>query len=400
VKGEGLATQRAGEQSRLSGFAADFLARITHGIRSPLNIILGYNELLANRLAQLGDDTQRPYLEGIRRSGAQILDAIDKVHDYARIAEGAIDLTPVRIELAPFLATLVQDYRVIAAPKGLQVICEIIEPQASIRCDLFCLTRAISNLLDNAIKFTHKGGVIVRLFYDTGHRICIQIQDTGVGFEDGVLEWARDPFSVDDRSQRSRYEPSGALGIMLAHACLNQIHSELSFSSEAGKGATVNIHFAPELEDRTLPDKAPARQREGVSTSGGGLEASLVEGLPTILIVEDQEDQAFYLQAILRQKFEPVVATTSEAALQCFNEIGDKIKLVLMDLGLPGGSDGFGLTRSLRGNTKWKAVPIIAISAYAFDEDRALAMSAGCSAYLAKPVTSQVLLATITRLIG
>lgn len=135
----------------------EFLARSAYAIRSPINIILGYSELVAQRLVALGDDSQRPYLEGIRRSGKQILEAINRIVDYSSIEEGTLRVVPERINLAVLVEKLVQDYRVLAVAQKLGLICEIREPAASVRCDSYCLTNALSNLIDNAIKFTHKG---------------------------------------------------------------------------------------------------------------------------------------------------------------------------------------------------------------------------------------------------
>ncbi len=221
--------------------ASEFLAHAAYAIRSPVNIILGYSELIAQRLIALGDDSQRPYLEGIRRSGRQILETINRVLDYSRIEQGALAVVPERIDLAGLLEKLTQDYRVLAAAKHLALICEIEEPSAGVLCDSYCLTGAISNIIDNAIKFTHTGGAVIRLCRDAQERLCVEIRDTGVGFDSGPMLRALGG-SHDGDAQR--YEQSG-LGLMLTHKYLDLIGASLTISSNPGKGSVFTVIFPP-----------------------------------------------------------------------------------------------------------------------------------------------------------
>src|SRR5271170_3996678 len=189
-------------------FTTDFMARITHGIRSPLNIILGFTDLLADRFEQLGDDTQRPYLEGIERNGQQIIDTIDRLLDMSLIANHIMPTTPETIELAPFLEKRAQDFRVLAVRKNLQLICEISAPEAVVRCDEHCLATALSNLVENAIKFTRKGGVIMRLYRDDSETVSIDVRDSGDGFNVKHLDWMLNAGGGGSKRQ-VRYESTG-----------------------------------------------------------------------------------------------------------------------------------------------------------------------------------------------
>ena len=178
---------------------SEFVVRAAYAIRSPINIILGYNELIAQRLAAVGDDSQRPYLESIRRSGRQILETINRIVDYSRIEEGSLRLAPERIDLAGLVEKLVQDYRVLAAARKLGLICEVEERAAAVRCDAYCLTNALSNLVDNAIKFTSKGGAVIKVCRDGQRRLCIEVRDTGVGFDPEQLIRSMDPRGAGKR---------------------------------------------------------------------------------------------------------------------------------------------------------------------------------------------------------
>jgi CheY-like chemotaxis protein/anti-sigma regulatory factor (Ser/Thr protein kinase) len=378
---------------------SEFLAHAAYAIRSPVNIILGYSELIAQRLIALGDDSQRPYLEGIRRSGRQILETINRILDYSRIEQGALAVVPERIDLAGLLEKLTQDYRVLAAAKNLALICEIDEPSAGVRCDSYCLTGALSNLIDNAIKFTHTGGAVIKLCRDGQERLCIEVRDSGVGFDPERMRRAlRGPHDGDDAQ---RYEQSG-LGLMLTHKYLDSIGASLAMSSSPGKGSVFTIIFAPSMEVHWEP-------RRAVSTSPAHAQLPPVAApdaappgatRPTVVVVEDQPDQALFMRALLQGRYEVVIAANAREAMTRLEELGEKAGLILMDLSLSGGEDGLTLTRRIRADRRWSHVPVVVATAHAFEQDRERALAAGCSAYLVKPIDAKELLATIGRLAG
>ena len=139
------------EGSRLK---SAFVANITHEIRTPLNVILGYADLMAERLAEVEDEKGREYAEPIRRAGNRLLNTIGAVLDLSRIESGAFELQPVTIRLATLVERHVKDLGVLAKKKGIGLLCEIDEPNATVIFDEHCLSNSIINLLQNAIKFT------------------------------------------------------------------------------------------------------------------------------------------------------------------------------------------------------------------------------------------------------
>jgi CheY-like chemotaxis protein len=376
---------------------SEFLARAAYAIRSPVNIILGYSELIAQRLIALGDDSQRPYLEGIRRSGRQILEAINRILDYSRIEQGTLSMAPERIDLAGLLEKLAQDYRVLAGTKKLGLICEIEEPSAGVRCDSYCLTAALSNLIDNAIKFTHKGGAVLKLCRDRQERLCIEVRDTGVGFDRQDMERS---LAGSQEGSGQFYEHSG-LGLMLTRKYLDLIGASLAMSSNPGKSSVFTITFPPSMEVHWEPQRAveggtanlhPAENHHQASPQGRcGL---------MVVVVEDQPDQALFMHALLKGRYEVADAANATDAIARLEELGDRAGLILMDLSLAGSEDGLTLTRRIRADSRWAHLPIVATTAHAFEGDRERALAAGCNAYLAKPINASDLLATIARFLG
>jgi CheY-like chemotaxis protein/anti-sigma regulatory factor (Ser/Thr protein kinase) len=377
----------------------EFLAHAAYAIRSPVNIILGYSELIAQRLIALGDDSQRPYLEGIRRSGRQILETINRILDYSRIEQGTLPVVPERIDLAGLLEKLTQDYRVLAAAKKLALICEIEELSAGVVCDAYCLTGVLSNLIDNAIKFTHTGGAVIKLCRDSQERLCIEVRDSGVGFDP---ERMRRAFAGSYDGDAQRYEQSG-LGLMLTHKYLDLIGASIAISSTPGKGSVFTVIFPPSMEVHWEPRRAAqtsAAPPQAAPTEAVAERARPGAAQPTVLVVEDQPDQALFMRALLEGKYKVEIASNAREAMALLEQPGEKAGLILMDLSLSGGEDGLTLTRRIRADARLRHIPIVVATAHAFEQDRERALSAGCNAYLVKPIDAKQLLATIGRLAG
>ncbi len=379
--------------------ASKFLAHAAYAIRSPVNIILGYSELIAQRLSALGDDSQRPYLEGIRRSGRQILETINRILDYSRIEQGTLPVVPERIDLAGLLEKLTQDYRVLAAAKNLALICEIEEPSAGVVCDAYCLIGVLSNLIDNAIKFTHTGGAVIKLCRDSQERLCIEVRDSGVGFDAERMQRVL-AGTCDGNAQR--YEQSG-LGLMLTRKYLNLIGASMTISSTPGKGSVFTVIFPPSMEVHWEPRRAaqaaasaapPAPPAEAAEPMRAGTPR------PTVLVVEDQPDQALFMRALLEGKYHVEIAANAREAMALLEQLDKTNLLILMDLSLSGGEDGLSLTRRIRADARLRHIPIVVATAHAFEQDRERALSAGCSAYLVKPLDAGQLLTTLQELAG
>ncbi len=227
------------EASRLK---SAFVANVTHEIHTPLNIILGYADLMAERLAELGDERVNDYAEPVRRAGKRLLDTVASILEISRIEAGAYRVDPKPIVLAEFIGRLLEEFRLLAARKGLALSAEIDEPQATVRFDEGCLSNALTNLLQNAIKFTEHGEVVVRLGRDARGALCLEVRDTGVGIDAAYLPHIFDAFSQENPGLTRRFEGVG-LGLSLVRKYLELNGAELKVTSEKGKGSTFTIRF-------------------------------------------------------------------------------------------------------------------------------------------------------------
>jgi DNA-binding response OmpR family regulator len=160
--------------------------------------------------------------------------------------------------------------------------------------------------------------------------------------------------------------------------------AEISVQSEKGKGTTFTIHFSRESEPRDRADTPPAEMPQPRAVSSRA----------TILVVEDDAETQAYMRAVLRRQYDVVMAASSAETRKVL-EVQPEVSLILMDIGLGEDEDGLALVRYLRGQDRWKRIPIIAVTAYATPEDRKRALDAGCDDYLSKPVSPRELLAKI-----
>ncbi|MGH7823329.1 MAG: ATP-binding response regulator, partial [Candidatus Binatia bacterium] len=308
-----------------------------------------------------------------------------QVLDYSRIETGRFEVQPVDVDLHSIVDPVAADHRVLAAEKGLRFSWENHCPGAQLRIDPSCLRGAVRNLLDNAVKFTDRGEVSVRVYRDAGGSVCLSVHDTGVGISDDYLEKLFEPFSQEETGYTRSFEGAG-IGLSLARKYLELNGAELSAQSRKGAGSTFTIRFAPSAGN--LAAGAPPAKRR----------ASSAGRKPLVLLVEDDAQTQAYMKEALRPRFDVLVASSGRKARRHLAARGEDIGVILMDVSLQGDEDGLSLTRWLREQAEWSAVPVIATTAHASAEDRARALAAGCNDCLVKPFRHQELLAVIDRL--
>jgi PAS domain S-box-containing protein len=366
------------EASRLK---SAFIANMSHEIRTPLNVIAGYADLVGEHLAEHNDESQKDFVEGIQRACSRLSRTIDNILDISKIEAGAFNLAPAKLEIDRLLEHLLTDFRVIAERKGIALTCTIDTPGAAIVFDEYCLTQALTNLLDNALKFTERGGVAYQLYRATDARLCVEIRDTGIGISQEYLSRLFQPFSQEHSGDARKFQGSG-LGLALTRKYLELNGAEISVQSEKGEGTTFTIRFSWESEAESRSDSQSVDRPQAVTSRA------------TILVVEDDAETQAYMRAILRPRYNVVIAA-SGAEMRKVLEVQRDVSLILLDVALGEDEDGLPLVRHLHGQERWKRIPIIAVTAYATPEDRKRVLEAGCDDCLSKPVTRRDLLAKI-----
>ena len=383
------ALERARESDRLK---SSFVANMSHEIRTPLNVILGYTDVVAEELGEDAGPEMTSHLNAIRRGGHRLLDTIQKILDFSKIAAGSFVLLPEPVSLVAQLQRTIREQEAIGRQKGLSVSCRVeVAPGTSILFDQHCLSSALTNLINNAIKFTEAGSVSVRLFRGIDGRLCIEVRDTGLGIDPSYLNVLFEPFSQERSGYTRQFEGTG-LGLALTKSYLVLNGANLAAVSEKNRGSVFTIEFPIACEiDADGQDLRPSHLHK-VLPSGSVA--------PYALVVEDDPDSQELMKTLLGGHYPVLLASSADEARSKLEPAPQTVGFILMDISLRGSEDGLALTRRLREDQRFQKTPIIALTAHAMSGSRRQANLAGCNAYLTKPVDRSELFATIERLIG
>jgi histidine kinase/DNA gyrase B/HSP90-like ATPase/phospho-acceptor domain-containing protein/GAF domain-containing protein len=221
---------------------ASYCANVSHEIRTPLNIILGYSEIIGEQLAAKGCLELAPHVDAIRRAGQRLLYTVEEIVDFSKIETGSLELNPVDFFVEPMLEELVDDFRSRAKAKGVNLSLDLGSPRARVRFDKYCLERAVTNLLHNAVKFTERGTISVRLTRDAAGGLKLEIRDSGIGIDESYMQHLFEPFSQEDSSYSRRFEGAG-LGLALSRKYLELNGATFHVHSIKNVGTTCTIDF-------------------------------------------------------------------------------------------------------------------------------------------------------------
>lgn len=369
-----------------------FLANMSHEIRTPLNSIMGFMELLFDKT--YSEEEKLQFAGAIRRNAQLLLQLIDDILDLSKVEAGKIDFERIPCSLSVLMRNIELLMGHKAKEKGifLRIQSEDGVPD-TITTDPTRLQQILINVIGNAIKFTSRGGVSVKLTGKTlpesrDYLLEILVQDTGRGIPKENREHLFKPFSQADSSTTRKYGGTG-LGLILSRRLAVALGGNVELvQSEPNCGSTFSITIRTQsvkgsfkARDTLEPDLA---RRESLN------EANKFWGL-NVLIVDDSPDNQILLSQIMGQYGTQVtVAENGEEAIR--EALSKSFDIVFMDLQMPV-KDGFTATRELR--SRGYSTPILAISAAAMKEDREHALKAGCNDHLTKPINIHNLVKTV-----
>jgi PAS domain S-box-containing protein len=355
-----------------------FLAMLAHELRNPLGPIR--NGLHVLRLSGGDAQVRDQVRDMMERQVRHMARMIDDLLDVSRLTRGKVSLALERLDLARLLRLCAEDHRGVLTSGGVTLDASVPAAPVWVAGDFARLTQVFGNLLDNARKFTPRGGrVSLRLTADA-KRAEVVVADTGVGIAAEELSYLFEPFS---QGEQSLDRSSGGLGLGLAVARgLVELHggSIAAHSEGQGRGAAFVVRLPLQTEPAALSQPAA----EGPARAAGR---------GRILVIEDNSDAAESLEMLLRlEGYEVRVAHDGPAGLTAARETGPDA--IVCDIGLPG-MDGFKVAAALRQDPATSGVRLIALTGYGQAEDRQRALASGFDAHLIKPVDPGKLLQAI-----
>ncbi len=381
------ALEKATESDRLK---SAFLTNMSHEIRTPMNGILGFSELLKER--GLSGDEQQEYIRIIEKSGRRMLNTLNNLMDISKIEAGQVNISLSEVDVNNVMEEIYEFFMPEAEKKGLQFILKerLTVQQAVIKSDEVKLHAVLSNLINNAIKYTHSGSIRFGCILKTGQEPILEfyVKDTGIGVPKARQKAIFDRFVQADIEDREVYEGSG-LGLSISKAYLDLLGGKIWVESEKGKGSSFYFTI-PYLVDTKRTGKLAVTSKQVI-----------VEDKPSkklkILIVEDEPFADTYISIIIKDISKEILhAVNGEEAIGLCRLHPD-INLILMDVKMKE-MDGYTATREIRKFNQ--EVMIIAQTAFALAGDREKAIEAGCDDYVSKPIKKEELLEKIEKLLS
>lgn len=350
---------------------SEFLASMSHELRTPLNAVIGFSEVLLERMFGDLNERQDEYLRDILGSGRHLLQLLNDILDLSKVEAGRMELEPSTFSLRSALEYAASMVRERAARHGIRLGIEVDDDLDTIETDELRLKQVLVNLLSNAVKFTPDGGTITVKAVGREHEMDISVADTGIGIAPADRERIFESFQQGRRGMQS--EEGTGLGLTLCRRIVSLLGGSMRLESEVGVGSTFGF---------TIPRRTAVASPSAGATDDGGR--------PTVVVVEDDRASldltAAYLDGL---GVDVVIARDGDAGLAAIRR--HVPAAVLLDIRLPR-TDGWEVLRQVRADAATAAVPVIVVSIV---DERTRGMALGASAYLVKPVQRDILLGAL-----
>lgn len=358
-----------------------FLFNMSHDIRTPMNAIVGYSNLLEESLDQ--KEVAMGYIKKIKASNTMLLSLINYILEMARIESGKVILKEEKGKLNKFMEMLKAVSEPQIKQKELQVAWNLDVEHISIICDTTKLREIVMNIVNNAIKYTPPHGEISLSIKEQKSEkegygnYCFIVEDNGIGMHEDYIPHIFEEFSRERTSTESKVAGAG-LGLPIVKSLVDMMHGTIQVDSEQNKGTRFSIFLSFPLTDETeYSEKKEEHSKANIDLTG-----------KKILLVEDNELNAEIAKEILTR--EGINVELAENGKECLELLETKVEpfydAILMDVQMPV-MNGYETTEVIRKSDKHYAqIPIIAMTANAFEEDREQALKAGMNEHIAKPI--------------
>ncbi len=391
-----------------------FLSNMSHDIRTPMNAIVGFTDLALNNIDNRSKVQE--YLQKITSSGRHLLELINDVLDMSRIESGKMQIEEASCSIIDIVQEIGNIVQADADRKQLKLIIDISEvSNGEVYCDKLRLNQVLLNLISNSIKYTNQGGTVhICVKEKTGasagyadYQFCVE--DTGMGMSSEYLTHIFEPFEREKNTTISRIQGTG-LGMAITKNIVDMMNGSIVVESEQGVGTKVTVSFTFRLNGQADKSQQTSKQKyitPDISTcekisSDTANELERFRGIRILLAEDNELNQEIATQILENAGFEVNIADNGQIAVDMISasEPG-YYKLVLMDVQMPI-KNGYDATKEIRAleNEKLAIIPILAMTANAFEEDKENALRSGMNGHIAKPIDVKKLFAALTNILG
>ncbi|WP_313915197.1 response regulator [Tahibacter sp.] len=386
---------KAAELERANTYKSEFLANMSHELRTPLNSTLILAKLLADNKPGNLTDEQVKFAQTISSAGKDLLEIINDILDLAKIESGKVEVNREKVNLVAATDALVRTFRPVAQDKGLQLICEIeIGAPVELLTDPLRLGQILRNLLSNALKFTERGEVALRVSAGEQGQVVFAVHDTGIGIPEQQQDVIFEAFRQADGSMHRKYGGTG-LGLSISRDLARLLGGDILVRSTPGKGSIFVLTLptqpvegaivAPEIPPAAVvPLALPRASRQDPPLAPAAIDDdrdTLADGDRCVLVVEDDPNFATILRDVARETgFACVVAQRGGDGLVAATRY--RPVAILLDVNLPDQS-GLGVLDQLKRNPLTRHIPVHVVSVADYAQQ---ALERGAMGYAVKPV--------------
>lgn len=366
---------QAKKAQEASAAKSRFLFSMSHDIRTPMNAIMGYTELMEKNIGNA--EKEKDYLSKIHSSSKFLLDLINFILEMARIESGKETLNIKACNIFDVLDSLNSVFEKQAEQKGLTYQCNTKIEHPYVYCDQIKFEEILLNVIGNSVKYTKNGNISIHVEeVETGSFQCI-IQDTGIGMSEAYLPHAFEDFSREKSGTQTSIKGTG-LGLSIVKSLVELMHGTIEISSQVNQGTTTRMKFHFEIAKESELEK---NQETNIIDLKG----------KHILLAEDNDLNAEIAMTLLFD-YGFIVDHVSDG-IACVKQVKEKeYDVVLMDIQMPN-MDGYQATQKIR---EFSDIPIVAMTANAFEEDKQKALSIGMNGHIAKPIDMDKVIKTLS----
>ena len=372
--------QKTSELEIASRHKSEFLASMSHELRTPLTAVIGFSEVLLDRLFGELNEKQERYLEDIRRSGRHLLELLNDILDLSKVEAGKMELELADTSLTAALEQGVAMVRTRASNQGLSLTVDVEPDLVDVVADPLRLKQVLLNLLSNAVKFTPPGGRVRVRARRLANEVHVTVEDTGIGISEEDQKRIFESFE-QGRGGLSRTAEGTGLGLTLSKRIVELHGGRLWVESRLGEGSAFTFTLPPTRTAGVRPLRALAESQVPVSSA-----------MSTILVVEDDGHSLELMTLYLRgAAFEVEVARSGEEGLKLARAL--QPAAIVLDIMLPG-LDGFDVLAVLKSDPRTARIPVVIVSML---DERGRGFALGAADYLVKPVTRDDVVAALSR---